>query len=124
MTSIHTSSGASKGRRALRKERLAGLDPNHSPSTLTFTSSAQPNVWITPRWSEAWFPDAFQGPMAELMNAIATGSEPETNGEDNLKTMALVEAGYRSLKERRSVMVSEITESETPAEPEPNSEMK
>ncbi|MGC2659334.1 MAG: Gfo/Idh/MocA family oxidoreductase [Bryobacteraceae bacterium] len=98
--------------------------PNHSPSTLTFTSSAQPNVWMTPRWNEAWFPDAFQGPMAELMNAIATGSEPETNGEDNLKTMALVEAGYRSLKERRSVMVSEITESENPAEPEPNSEMK
>jgi predicted dehydrogenase len=42
------------------------------------------------------------------MNAMATGSEPETNGEDNLKTMALVEAGYQSLRERRSVAVAEI----------------
>ena len=82
--------------------------PNHSPSTLTFTTALQPNLWLTPRWSEAWFPDAFRGPMAELMNAIATGSEPETNGLDNLKTMALVEAGYRSLRERRSVAVAEI----------------
>lgn len=87
--------------------------PNHSPSTLTFTSSLQPNVWFTPRWNEVWFPDAFQGPMAELMNAIATGSEAETNGEDNLKTMAIVEAGYRSLKERRSVMLSEVTTPDT-----------
>ncbi|HEX4230312.1 MAG TPA: Gfo/Idh/MocA family oxidoreductase [Bryobacteraceae bacterium] len=92
--------------------------PNHSPSTLTFTSSAQPNVWMTPRWNEVWFPDAFQGPMAELMNAIATGSEPETNGEDNLKTMAVVEAGYRSLKERRSVPISEIIARDNVAAPE------
>lgn len=82
--------------------------PNHAPSTLTFTTTWQPDVWFTPRWGEAWFPDAFRGPMAELMNAIATGSEPETNGEDNLKTMALVEAAYRSLGERRSVAVAEV----------------
>lgn len=85
--------------------------PNHAPSTLTFTSAAKPNVWFTPRWNQVWFPDAFQGPMAELMNAIATGSQAETNGNDNLKTMAIVEAGYRSLRERRSVMLSEFTES-------------
>ena len=82
--------------------------PNHSPSTLTFTTTAQPNTWFTPRWSEAWFPDAFRGPMTELMNAIATGSEPETNGKDNLKTMALVEAAYRSLGERRLITVAEV----------------
>lgn len=81
--------------------------PNHSPSTLTFTSSVEPNVWFTPRWSEVWFPDAFQGPMSDLMNAIASGSEPETNGADNLKTMAVIEAGYRSLRERRSVPIAE-----------------
>jgi len=77
--------------------------PNHTPSTLTFTTSAQPGVWFTPRWNEVWFPDAFAGPMADLMNAIATASEPECNGADNLKTMALVEAGYQSLRERRLV---------------------
>lgn len=82
--------------------------PNHSPSTLTFTTNAQPGVWITPRWREVWFPDAFQGPMADLMNAIASNSQPATNGLDNLGTMAVIEAGYRSIEERRPVRISEI----------------
>ena len=81
--------------------------PNHSPSTLTFTTTLQPNVWFTPRWSEVWFPDAFQGPMAELMEAIARNSQPATSGADNLKTMALIEAGYLSIQERRSVSINE-----------------
>lgn len=82
--------------------------PNHSPSTLTFTTTAQPGVWITPRWREVWFPDAFQGPMADLMNAIATGATPPISGADNLGSMAVVEAGYRSMHERRPVNISEI----------------
>jgi predicted dehydrogenase len=81
--------------------------PNHTPSTLTFTCTRQPNVWLTPRWSEVWFPDAFQGPIGELMNAIDSGTEPATNGADNLKTMAIIEAGYQSLRERRSVPIAE-----------------
>lgn len=84
--------------------------PNHCPSTLTFTTSREPGVWITPRWSEVWFPDAFQGPMADLMNAIATHAEPPTNGASNLNTMAIIEAGYRSLREHRSVQIVEIRE--------------
>jgi predicted dehydrogenase len=87
--------------------------PNHSPSTLTFTTSREPNVWITPRWSEVWFPDAFQGPMSDLMSAIASHAEPETNGTDNLKTMAAIEAGYISLRERRAVPIAEAIERET-----------
>ncbi len=91
--------------------------PNRCPSTLTFTTMAQPNVWLTPRWSQVWFPDAFQGPMSELMEAIATGAEPETNGADNLKTMAVIEAGYQSLRERRSVPITEILDSITTPDP-------
>ena len=82
--------------------------PNRAPSTMTFATTREPDVWFTPRWREVWFPDAFQGPMAELMHAAATRSEPETNGVDNLKTMAIIEAGYRSLRERRSVDIAEI----------------
>jgi len=85
--------------------------PNHAPSTLTFTTTLQPNVWFTPRWSEVWFPDAFQGPMAELMRAIATNSQPATNGADNLKTMAIIEAGYRSMRERRAITIAQACES-------------
>lgn len=82
--------------------------PNRTPSTLTYSTAAQPGVWITPRWREVWFPDAFQGPMADLMNAIATGTAPATSGADNLGTMALIEAGYRSMREHRPVRLSEI----------------
>jgi predicted dehydrogenase len=82
--------------------------PNRRSSTLTFSTARQPGVWITPRWREVWFPDAFEGPMADLMNAIAQGGLPATNGADNLGTMALIEAGYRSMNEHRAVSVSEI----------------
>ena len=91
--------------------------PNRAPSTVTFTSSTQPGVWITPRWREVWFPDAFQAPMADLMNAIATGALPATNGADNLRTMALVEAGYRSIREHRAVAPSEIYDGVTASQP-------
>ena len=82
--------------------------PNRQPSTLTYSTSAQPGVWITPRWKEVWFPDAFEGPMADLMNAIATGTDPQLSGQDNLGTMAVIEAGYRSLAEHRAVRIEEI----------------
>jgi predicted dehydrogenase len=85
--------------------------PNRAPSTLSFTTSSQPGVWITPRWREVWFPDAFREPMADLMNAIASGTPPATNGADNLNTMAIVEAGYKSISERRAVEISEILKS-------------
>jgi predicted dehydrogenase len=42
------------------------------------------------------------------MNAIASHSEPATSGRDNLGTMALIEAGYRSMREHRPVDISEI----------------
>jgi len=82
--------------------------PNRTPSTLTFTSIAQPGIWISPRWPEVWFPDAFQGPMADLMNAIATRTVPACNGADNLGTMAIIEAGYRSMREHRAVQIWEV----------------
>jgi predicted dehydrogenase len=82
--------------------------PNRQPSTITFTGTAFDGNWITPRWQEVWFPDAFEGPMAELMDSIATGREPEISGRINLATMATVEAGYRSVKEKRSVKISEV----------------
>jgi predicted dehydrogenase len=86
--------------------------PDRAPSTLTFCTNAQPGVWISPRWSEVWFPDAFAGPMADLMSAVARGRQPECSGKDNLGTMAIIEAGYRSIRERRPVEIAE-TEHET-----------
>jgi predicted dehydrogenase len=78
------------------------------PSTIDFTTKLQPGYWFQPRWKEVWFPDAFQGPMGELLRALEEGREPENNGADNLKTMALIDAGYLSAQERRSVSPQEI----------------
>jgi hypothetical protein len=81
--------------------------PLPSPSTLDYTTTDSP-TWHEPRWPEVWFPDAFVGPMAQLLCALESGTEPEINGRDNLGTMALVEACYRSTQEHRAVEIAEI----------------
>ncbi|MGD9723140.1 MAG: Gfo/Idh/MocA family protein [Pirellulales bacterium] len=84
--------------------------PERSPSTLDFTSVQRGPKWFAPRWQEVWFPDAFGGPMAELLCALEDGQQPALSGRDNLHTMALVEACYRSAREHRAVEPREITE--------------
>ncbi len=81
--------------------------PNVVPSTIDFTTRRQPGVWFSPRWKEAWFPDAFAGTMGELLDSLAAGREPSISGRDHLRTMALVEACYRSIAERRAVRLAE-----------------
>ncbi|MEP6594761.1 MAG: Gfo/Idh/MocA family oxidoreductase [Ginsengibacter sp.] len=82
--------------------------PTPTPSTLDFASVKHPGKWFKPRWKEVWFPDAFAGPMAQLMCAIEEQKEPELGGKDNLKTMALVDACYQSYREHRAVSIEEI----------------
>jgi predicted dehydrogenase len=81
---------------------------NDSQSTLQFTTKHYPNMWFTPTWKEVWFPDAFVGSMAQLMQAIQTNSTPELNGKDNLKTMALVEAAYKSIETHNGVLIANM----------------
>lgn len=81
--------------------------PNRIPSTLRFTNT-ELGCWKESDWTDVWFPDAFGGPMAELLCSIESGLPANLNGNDNLKTMALVEAGYRSASEKRAVSISEI----------------
>ena len=88
--------------------------PARTPSTLDFTTRHQPGYWLQPRWKEVWFPDAFSGPMGELLLALEEGREPSIGGRDNLKTMALVEACYHSAREHRAVAISEITGQDLP----------
>lgn len=84
--------------------------PNAVPSTIRFATSRQPGVWFAPEWPEVWFPDAFQGPMGELLNSLTEGRAPKIGGRENLGTMALVDACYRSLDEHRAVRIQEISE--------------
>jgi len=82
--------------------------PARTPSTLDFTTLQSPGQWRSPRWDEVWFPDAFVGPMADLLCALEEKRTPAINGEDNLLTMALVDACYRSAKEHRAVEIEEM----------------
>lgn len=70
--------------------------PERTPSTLEFTTKQAPNQWFRPKWDKVWFPDAFQGTMAQLLRAVENDEEPEISGRDNLKTIAAVEACYES----------------------------
>ncbi len=82
--------------------------PERTPSTLDYTTIHDDGHWHSPRWQEVWFPDAFVGTMAQLLVALENGGEPEISGRDNLLTMALVEACYRSSLEKRAVEIEEI----------------
>ena len=47
--------------------------PQRTPSTIDFTTTREPGRWFQPRWDEVWFPDAFRGPMGELLLALEEG---------------------------------------------------
>jgi len=84
--------------------------PKPTPSRLDFTTT-RTGKWHKPRWRKVWFPDAFVGPMADLLCGLEKNKEPECSGRDNLKTMALVEACYQSIKKKRAVSIKEIMSS-------------
>jgi len=91
-------------------------EPYTNPSTLRFAAKGQPHFQC-PAWSESWFPDAFIGTMAQLLVALENGTEPAISGRDNLKTMALVEAAYRSATQRREVGLGEIQRGDSRSQP-------
>ena len=76
--------------------------PERTPSTIDWTN-IRSSKWNSPRWDAVWFPDAFLGPMAELLVALENRSQPFISGEDNLRTMALVDACYVSAREHRAI---------------------
>jgi predicted dehydrogenase len=84
--------------------------PKGKPSTLTYNSrKTTGGKWVTPSWDTHWFPHAFIGVMEQLQYALRTGAEPVLNVADNVRTMALIEAGYRSMAEKRTIPLSEIS---------------
>jgi predicted dehydrogenase len=99
--------------------RIEGLDglaigdigwcktPYTTPSTIRYARKGQEH-FESPVWSESWFPDAFIGTMAQLLIALENHAEPAISGRDNLKTMALVEAGYLSATKGALVKIASI----------------
>jgi predicted dehydrogenase len=82
--------------------------PHGRNDTLKFISRSHPDSSFSASLPGKWIPDAFYGPMASLMQAIQTGGQPLTSAEDNLGTLRVVEAAYRSMNEARSVRPSQI----------------
>ncbi|MEK8127563.1 Gfo/Idh/MocA family oxidoreductase [Paenibacillus filicis] len=81
--------------------------------TLSFHSKrVHPDYWFTPSLHGKWFPHAFLGTMGELLRAIEEDREPENSVQDNLLTMQIVFAAYRSMAENRPVRLEEIAQEE------------
>lgn len=71
--------------------------PYGRPDTLEVSSRVVPtDGWLPYPVTQRWIPDAFAGPMAGLLSWIATGEASPTAARDNLGTLALVHALYRS----------------------------
>lgn len=82
--------------------------PEYCGSTLRLASRQFPGEWLTPQWDRQWFPDAFIGTMASLMCAIEQQQPPEISAQDNLHTLACIEACYASARQERTVSLNEI----------------
>jgi len=82
--------------------------PDGRNDTIKFTGRTQSERDFSATLPGKWIPDAFYGPMASLMEAIQTDGEPLTSAEDNMGTLRVVEAAYRSMSEARSVSPLEI----------------
>ena len=97
-----------EGTEGLAKARSAGRTIPRAARARCAIAAARRRQMGEPAWSTMWFPDAFRGVMEQLQYAVKTGTEPFLSGADNVKTMALVEAAYRSATEKRAVRLSEF----------------
>src|SRR5262245_53594895 len=83
--------------------------PNGRPDTLQVHSDRiAPDTWFDIKLEGLWIPDAFIGPIASLMDAIQSDSTPITDATDNLGTLRVVHAAYRSAAEHRSIRPEEL----------------
>ncbi|WP_413734951.1 Gfo/Idh/MocA family protein [Sodalis sp. RH21] len=82
--------------------------PEFCGSTLRLGARQYPDDWVVPQWRTQWFPDAFIGTMASLMCAIEQNTSPAISAEDNLLTLACIEACYASIQSERTVYLNDI----------------
>lgn len=78
--------------------------PNGRVDTVEINSKVLPTDGWTPYpVTTRWFPDAFIGTMGSVMSAIATGSPLRSSVRDNVNTLKLVDALYRSMDSRTAI---------------------
>ncbi len=73
-----------------------------------------PDFEYTPVLEGQWIPDAFAGPMGELLRSIEENRTPSINARDNLQSLALAFAAARSADTHLPVFPGEVRTLETP----------
>ena len=90
---IEGTHGAIKGTLGLMYDYPIGR-----PDTLEMFSTLAPtDGWVSYPVTQRWFPHAFIGSMGSVLEAISTGSIPRSSVADNVMTVELVDALYRSM---------------------------
>lgn len=88
---------------------LLATYPAGGPDTLSVRSADDPpGAWHEIPLRTLWIPDAFIGPMASLMEAIQTDGTPVTDVADNMVTLRVVHAAYRSAAKQRSIRLADV----------------
>jgi predicted dehydrogenase len=78
--------------------------PNGRVDTLEVNSLRLPtDGWMPYPVTTRWFPDAFIGTMGSVLAGIATGAPLRCSVRDNVQTLRLVDALYRSMDSGASV---------------------
>jgi predicted dehydrogenase len=84
-----------------------GAITGDSSSMCVATLHPQP-CRIYPEVRGSWFPDAFGHAMVHFIDALESGRPFLCEARDNLKTIAIIEAAYRSAEEGRAVDIAEV----------------
>ncbi|MFC5653820.1 Gfo/Idh/MocA family protein [Paenibacillus solisilvae] len=85
--------------------------PSGGPSQISYMSKRLDSRWHSPELAGSWFPGAFKYTMNEMFLTLSSGIESMITGMNNLETMAMMEACYASLQEKRSIPINEIIQS-------------
>ena len=75
---------------------------------LEYSSTESQSFWYRPSLEGKAFTNGFIGLMGNLIEAVTEGKEPEVSGTDNLKTLQIILAGYKSDESNRTVVPAEI----------------
>jgi predicted dehydrogenase len=82
--------------------------PEYCGSSLKLANKQHPGEWVIPQWTVQWFPDAFIGTMAGLLCAVEQEKEPDIGAEDNILTLACIEACYESIQKEKTVYLATV----------------
>jgi predicted dehydrogenase len=78
--------------------------PSGRVDTIEINSSVIPtDGWLPYPVTTRWFPDAFIGTMGSVMESISTGAPLRSSVAENIGTLKLVEALYKSMDSGKSV---------------------